>query len=64
MGKEKELRARLKAMLAQPLVARGISARYITAGGSSQFADAMLRGTNHKVMLGLGQSRAVDDVQQ
>lgn len=62
-GKEKELRGRLKQLLAQPLMARGVSARYLTAGGSSQFAEAMLRGTNHKTMLGLGQTRAVDDVQ-
>lgn len=63
LGKERELRAQLKAMLAQPLMARGLSARYLTAGGSSQFAEAMLRGTNHKTMLGLAQTRAVDDVQ-
>lgn len=63
-GKEKELRARLKGMLSQTVMLRGISAKYLGAGGSSSFANQMLKGSNHKTMLGLPSSRAVDDVRR
>lgn len=60
-GKEKQLRMTLKTMLTQPLMLRGISAKYLTAGGSSAFAKQMLSGLNHKTMLGLPQSTALED---
>lgn len=61
-SKEAELKSRLKAMLAEPLMKRGISGKYITAGGMSALANEMLSGQSHKVLLGLKPSRAVNDV--
>jgi len=63
-GKEEELRAKLKSMLSQTLMLRGISAKYLTSGGTSDFADQMLKGSNHKTMLGLSQCRAVEDLKR
>ena len=42
-AKTAALKAELKAMLAQPLVARGVSTRYITSGTVS-IADEMIAG--------------------
>ena len=60
-AQERDLCARLKAMLGQPLMLRGISAKYLTSGGSATFATQMLSGSNHKVMFGLTQTKAIDD---
>ncbi|KAF7763542.1 hypothetical protein Agabi119p4_8079 [Agaricus bisporus var. burnettii] len=51
------LKAQLKAMLAQPLVARGISTRYITSG-SRPIVDDLLSGETHEVLLGLKKAEA------
>lgn len=54
------LKAQLKEMLAQPLVARGVSTRYITSG-STPIVESLLAGED-SVMLGLSKSAAGDDV--
>ncbi|KAK9893420.1 P-loop containing nucleoside triphosphate hydrolase protein [Cystobasidium minutum MCA 4210] len=61
-GKEKQLKEQLDRLLAQPLVMRGISSRYITSGGNSAFVESMLKGDSHDKLLGLPKSRAVDDL--
>lgn len=59
---EKELRAALKSMLGQPVILRGISSKYLSAGGSSAVADAMISGKSHLAMIGLNQTKAVEDL--
>lgn len=61
-GKEKQLKEHLDRLLAQPLVMRGISARYITSGGNSAFVESMLKGDSHDKLIGLPKTRAVDDL--
>lgn len=61
-GKEKQLKEQLDRLLAQPLVMRGISARYITSGGNSAFVESMLKGDSHDKLIGLPKTRAVDDL--
>lgn len=61
-GKEKQLKEHLDSLLAQPLVMRGISARYITSGGNSAFVESMLKGDSHDKLIGLPKTRAVDDL--
>jgi len=56
-----EKRAELKALLAQPLVARGISVRYLTSGSKS-IADDLINSSNHQNMLGVPTGTARDDV--
>ncbi|KAH9937987.1 DEAD-domain-containing protein [Amylocystis lapponica] len=51
-AKAASLKAELKRLLAQPLVARGVSTRYITSG-STLIADDMLTGEYHETMVGL-----------
>ncbi|KAH9855369.1 DEAD-domain-containing protein [Lenzites betulinus] len=55
------LKAELKAMLAQPLVARGLSTRYITSGAHS-IADDLLAGEYHETMVGLKKVEAGTDL--
>ncbi|KAI0701340.1 P-loop containing nucleoside triphosphate hydrolase protein [Cytidiella melzeri] len=55
------LKAELKRLLAQPLVARGISTRYITSG-SRNIVDDVMEGSYHETMLGLKKSQAGEDV--
>lgn len=55
-----KLRAELADLLAQPLVARGVSARYPTSG-SRVIVDDVLRGDAHGVMLGAGTRAAFED---
>ncbi|KAI0760237.1 DEAD-domain-containing protein [Fomes fomentarius] len=55
------LKAELKDMLAQPLVARGVSTRYITSGVHS-IADDMVAGEYHENMVGLKKIEAGDDL--
>ncbi|KAL1949173.1 hypothetical protein VTO73DRAFT_10979 [Trametes versicolor] len=55
------LKAQLKEMLAQPLVARGVSTRYITSGVHS-IADDLLAGEYHENMVGLKKVEAGTDL--
>ncbi|KAG9104867.1 ATP-dependent RNA helicase [Ceratobasidium sp. 370] len=57
-----QLKQELKALLAEPLVARGISRKYITSG-SRPIADDLVSARNHKDMLGLPRVSAGDDLQ-
>jgi ATP-dependent RNA helicase DDX24/MAK5 len=50
-GKVDKLKAELAGLLAQPLVARGVSARYPTSG-SRVIVDDVLSGDAHTTMLG------------
>jgi len=51
------LKARLKEMLAEPLIARGVLARYITSG-SRPIVDDLLAGETHEMLLGLKKAEA------
>ncbi|KAG6837085.1 hypothetical protein H0H93_014977 [Arthromyces matolae] len=51
-AKNSALKAELKHLLSQPLMARGVSAKYITSG-SRPIVDDLLTGSNHETMLGL-----------
>ncbi|CAG7847725.1 ATP-dependent RNA helicase MAK5 [Serendipita indica DSM 11827] len=57
----KALKAQLHTLVSQPLVARGISTKYITSGTRS-VADELINGQSHKAMLGLKVVAAQDDV--
>ncbi|KAI0738963.1 DEAD-domain-containing protein [Daedaleopsis nitida] len=61
VAKTAALKAELKAMLAQPLVARGVSTRYITSGVRS-IADDMVAGEYHENMVGMKKIEAGDDL--
>ncbi|KAI0716537.1 DEAD-domain-containing protein [Earliella scabrosa] len=60
-AKTAALKAELKAMLAQPLVARGVSTRYITSGVRS-IADDFVAGEYHENMVGMKKVEAGDDL--
>ncbi|EMD35512.1 hypothetical protein CERSUDRAFT_139322 [Gelatoporia subvermispora B] len=60
-AKTAALKAELKELLAQPLVARGISTRYITSGSRS-IADEMLAGQLNEQMVGLMKVEAGTDL--
>ncbi|OCH86850.1 DEAD-domain-containing protein [Obba rivulosa] len=60
-AKTAALKAELKQLLAQPLVARGISTRYITSG-SRPVADEMLAGELNEQMVGLRKVEAGSDL--
>ncbi|KAG8216686.1 ATP-dependent RNA helicase [Butyriboletus roseoflavus] len=55
------LKAELKEMLSRPLIARGVSTRYITSG-SRPIADDILAGKVHETMLGLPRTDAGSDL--
>ncbi|KAG1877058.1 DEAD-domain-containing protein [Suillus tomentosus] len=55
------LKAKLKELMAQPLLSRGVSMRYITSG-SRPIADDIISGDVHETMLGLRKSEAGDDL--
>ncbi|PIL23434.1 transporter [Ganoderma sinense ZZ0214-1] len=55
------LKAQLKTMLAQPLIARGVSTRYITSGVRS-IADDIVAGEYHETMVGMKKVEAGDDL--
>lgn len=55
------LKAKLKELMAQPLLSRGVSTRYITSG-SRPIADDIISGDVHETMLGLRKSEAGDDL--
>ncbi|EKM58046.1 uncharacterized protein PHACADRAFT_182435 [Phanerochaete carnosa HHB-10118-sp] len=60
-AKTAALKAELKELLAQPLVARGVSTRYITSGSRS-IVDDMIKGKYHENMLGLKKTQAGQDI--
>jgi len=60
-GKTAALKAELKALLAQPLVAKGVSTRFVTSGSRPIAAD-VVAGDYHDTMLGLKKSSAGSDV--
>ncbi|KAH9899306.1 DEAD-domain-containing protein [Cubamyces lactineus] len=60
-AKTAALKAELKAMLAQPLIARGVSTRYITSGVHS-IADDLITGEYHENMVGLKKVEAGTDL--
>lgn len=60
-GKAQQLKSELKALIAEPLVARGISRRYITSG-SRAIVDDLVGARNHKDMVGLPKISAGEDV--
>ncbi|KAF8186951.1 P-loop containing nucleoside triphosphate hydrolase protein [Mycena galopus ATCC 62051] len=55
------LKAELKRLLAQPLVARGVSTRYITSG-SRPIVDDLLAGEFNEAMVGVKQTEAGNDL--
>ncbi|GJJ07838.1 hypothetical protein Clacol_002043 [Clathrus columnatus] len=55
------LKAELNHALAQPLVARGVSTRYITSG-TRAIADDLLAGNSHEKMLGLSKLKAGSEI--
>ncbi|KAH7344801.1 P-loop containing nucleoside triphosphate hydrolase protein [Rhizoctonia solani] len=60
-AKVQKLKMELKELLSEPLVARGISRRYITSGSRS-IADDLVNARNHKKMLGVPNVSAGQDV--
>ncbi|KAJ7598923.1 ATP-dependent RNA helicase [Mycena floridula] len=60
-GKNAALKAQLKHLLAQPLLARGVSTRYITSG-SNPIVESLLGGSHNETFLGLDKSQAGMDV--
>ncbi|KAJ8487527.1 hypothetical protein ONZ45_g14294 [Pleurotus djamor] len=60
-SKTAQLKAELKRMLAQPLVARGVSTRYITSG-SRPIVDDMLAGETNETLIGLKKTAAGADI--
>ncbi|KAF9239814.1 ATP-dependent RNA helicase [Melanogaster broomeanus] len=60
-GKTATLKAELKEMLSRPLLARGVSTRYITSG-SRPIADDIIAGNVHETMLGLKKTEAGADI--
>lgn len=55
------LKAKLRELMSQPLLSRGVSTRYITSG-SRPIADDIISGDVHEIMLGLKKSEAGDDL--
>ncbi|KAF8708201.1 DEAD protein, partial [Rhizoctonia solani] len=60
-AKVQKLKLELKELLSEPLVAKGISRRYITSGSRS-IADDLVNARNHKKMLGVPNVSAGEDV--
>jgi ATP-dependent RNA helicase DDX24/MAK5 len=60
------LKAQLAQELSQPLMAHGVSARYITSGkgGQDRFVDSILADKQHQHLIGRTKKNAFDDVQQ
>ncbi|KAI9463017.1 ATP-dependent RNA helicase [Russula earlei] len=59
--KSGQLKAELRELLKQPLVARGVSTRYITSG-SRPIAHDILTGENHEGMIGVRKTDPGSDV--
>ncbi|KAL1741030.1 P-loop containing nucleoside triphosphate hydrolase protein [Schizophyllum fasciatum] len=60
-AKTAALKAELKELLAQPLVARGVSTKYITSG-SRPIVDDLLAGESNESLIGLKKSEARNDL--
>ncbi|ETW78187.1 hypothetical protein HETIRDRAFT_236608, partial [Heterobasidion irregulare TC 32-1] len=60
-SKTAALKGELKRLLAQPLVARGVSTRYITSG-SRPIVDDILAGDYHEGMVGVKRTEATHDL--
>ncbi|KAI5887142.1 DEAD-domain-containing protein [Schizophyllum commune H4-8] len=60
-SKTAALKAQLKELLAQPLVARGVSTKYITSG-SRPIVDDLLAGESNESLIGLKKSEARNDL--
>jgi len=56
-----ELKAELRELLKQPLVARGVSTRYVTSG-NNPIAHDMLAGEYHEGMIGVRKTEAGADI--
>lgn len=56
------LKAELKHLLSQPLIAKGISTRYITSG-CRPVVDDLIAGEYHEAMLGLKRAEAGSDLE-
>ncbi|GAA5956239.1 hypothetical protein JCM10213_000983 [Rhodosporidiobolus nylandii] len=61
-GKARALKQQLDALLAKPLMMRGVSAKYITTRGTAGLVDQLVGGTNHNSILGLEASTALADL--
>ncbi|KAJ6588976.1 P-loop containing nucleoside triphosphate hydrolase protein [Mycena capillaripes] len=59
--KNANLKAELKRLLAQPLIARGVSTRYITSG-SRPIVDDILAGEFNETMVGIKKTEAGNDL--
>ncbi|KAJ6595890.1 ATP-dependent RNA helicase [Mycena vulgaris] len=59
--KNANLKAELKRLLAQPLVARGVSTRYITSG-SRPIVDDLIAGQFNEAMVGIKKTEAGNDL--
>ncbi|KAF9652598.1 DEAD-domain-containing protein [Thelephora ganbajun] len=59
--KIKDQKLRLKQLLTQPLLAQGISKRYITSG-SNPIVHELLAGTSHETMIGVKKTSAGSDL--
>ncbi|KAJ7185672.1 ATP-dependent RNA helicase [Mycena filopes] len=59
--KNANLKAELKRLLAQPLVARGVSTRYITSG-SRPIVDDLIAGEFNETMVGIKKTEAGNDL--
>ncbi|WVQ78919.1 ATP-dependent RNA helicase MAK5 [Cryptococcus sp. DSM 104549] len=57
------LKAELRELLGERLLARGVSTRYPTSG-SKVIVDGMINSTGHSTLLGAGTNKAYDEVQQ
>ncbi|KIY47368.1 ATP-dependent RNA helicase [Fistulina hepatica ATCC 64428] len=60
-AKNMQLRQELKKLLSRPLVAQGISTKYITSG-SRPIADDLISGQGHPSIIGVKQGNARNDV--
>ncbi|KAJ7634913.1 ATP-dependent RNA helicase [Roridomyces roridus] len=60
-AKNARLKAELKKLLSQPLVARGVSTRYITSG-STPIVDDLLAGKFNETMVGVKKTEAGNDL--
>lgn len=60
-AKTASLKSELKHLLSQPLIALGISAKYITSG-SRPIADDLIAGENHEMMVGVKPAEARNDL--
>ncbi|KAJ7512781.1 ATP-dependent RNA helicase [Mycena galericulata] len=59
--KNAHLKAELKRLLSQPLVARGVSTRYITSG-STPIVDDLIAGEFNETMVGIKKTEAGNDL--